>query len=76
MAHRVRYALTGELPDQMTGVVEADEIYIGGKPRKHVPQTVKPGVRPQDNQSCMIVKRLWFPWSNVVVTSTLATLSV
>jgi transposase-like protein len=48
MAHRIRYALTGELPEPMNGVVEADETYIGGKPRKHVPQTVKPGVRPQD----------------------------
>lgn len=48
MAHRIRYALTGELPEQLNGVVEADETYIGGKPRKHVPQTVKPGVRPQD----------------------------
>lgn len=25
MAHRIRYAMTGELPEQMTGVVEADE---------------------------------------------------
>jgi transposase-like protein len=48
MAHRIRYALTGELPERMSGVIELDETYIGGKPRKHVPQTVKPGERPQD----------------------------
>ena len=33
MAHRIRYALTGELPEQINGVIEADETYIGGKRR-------------------------------------------
>src|SRR5437588_595519 len=36
MAHRIRYAMTGELPEKMTGIVEADETYVGGKARnKH-----------------------------------------
>jgi transposase-like protein len=48
MAHRIRYALTGELPEQMTGVVEADETYIGGRRRKHQTWAVKPGNRPHD----------------------------
>jgi hypothetical protein len=48
MAHRIRYALTGELPEQMSGVVEADETRIGGKPRKHSPHATKPGQRKQD----------------------------
>src|SRR5712691_341817 len=33
MAHRIRYAMTGELPEKMSGIVEADEAYIGGKQR-------------------------------------------
>ena len=49
MAHRIRYAMTGELPEKMTGVVEADETYIGGKPRISVRRAVKPGVRAQDH---------------------------
>lgn len=36
MAHRIRHAMSGETlpPDKMKGVVEADETYVGGKPRK------------------------------------------
>src|SRR3989449_1340808 len=48
MAHRIRYAMTGELPEKMSGIIEADETYIGGKRRHHQPQAVKPGVRAQD----------------------------
>ena len=48
MAHRIRYALTGELPEQLNGVLEADETYIGGKPRKHIPHATKAGERPKD----------------------------
>src|ERR1051326_3199527 len=49
MAHRIRYAMTGELPEKMTGVVEADETYIGGRRRKrgtHPP--AKGGKRTMD----------------------------
>lgn len=49
MAHRIRYALTGELPEPMGGVVEVDETYIGGRRRRHVSPTVKPGQRAQDH---------------------------
>jgi transposase-like protein len=48
MAHRIRYAMTGELPEKMNGVVEADETYIGGRRRRKQTQSVKPGVRAQD----------------------------
>lgn len=51
MAHRIRYALTGELPEQMNGVVEIDESYIGGKPRARTRTTVKPGERMPDYPS-------------------------
>src|SRR5438552_11338329 len=48
MAHRIRYAMTGELPEKLTGVIEADEAYIGGKRRNKHKVAVKPGVRQQD----------------------------
>jgi len=56
MAHRIRYAMTGELPDKMNGIVEADETYIGGKAKnkhKHLRGTlaVKPGQRAQDRKA-------------------------
>jgi len=48
MAHRIRYAMTGELPEKMNGIVEADETFIGGKRRNKHRQALKPGVRAQD----------------------------
>lgn len=48
MAHRIRYAMTGELPEQMTGIIEADETYVGGRRRKHQTYAVKPGKRAED----------------------------
>src|SRR5438477_7813620 len=53
MAHRIRYALTGEMPEKMSGIVEADETYIGGKAKnkhkqEHHSHAVKPGERAQD----------------------------
>src|SRR5260370_33700100 len=50
MAHRIRYAMTGELPEQMTGVIEADECYIGGGPREEKPTTKNPRHRAADPQ--------------------------
>lgn len=49
MAHRIRYAMTGELPEKMTGTIEADETYIGGKARNKVHRAVKAGQRAQDH---------------------------
>jgi transposase-like protein len=35
MAHRVRYAMQQpELKNKLTGIIEVDETYVGGKPRK------------------------------------------
>src|SRR6266478_5654543 len=48
MAHRIRYAMTGELPEKMTGIIEADETYVGGRRRRHQPRTKTPGQRDQD----------------------------
>lgn len=48
MAHRIRYAMTGELPEKMTGIIEADETYIGGRRRFKQTHATKPGQREPD----------------------------
>jgi transposase-like protein len=49
MAHRIRYTMTQEpLSSKLSGVIEIDETYVGGKRRKHQSGQVKPGVRAQD----------------------------
>jgi transposase-like protein len=51
MVHRLRYAATQDpLAAQLTGTIEVDETYIGGKRRlaKRVPHASKPGERDQD----------------------------
>ena len=48
MAHRIRWALTQEpIKEALTGIVEVDETYIGGKLRVG-PYSTKPGQRPRD----------------------------
>ena len=49
MAHRIRYAMTGELPEKMTGVVEADSTFIGGKLRNKTSTVRKMAGRDQDH---------------------------
>lgn len=54
MIHRLRYAATQDpMAAQLTGTVEVDESYIGGKRRlsKRVSRTIKPGKRQQDSPS-------------------------
>lgn len=41
MAHRIREAMTDKVRPLLTGTVEADESYIGGKPRGHYAQRGK-----------------------------------
>src|ERR1700733_4301779 len=49
MVHRLRYATTQDpLASKLAGVVEVDETYIGGRRRKKISRTVKPGVRAVD----------------------------
>jgi transposase-like protein len=48
MAHRIRYAMTQEpLSSKLTGIIEVDETYVGGKIRTGS-QAKKPGERPKD----------------------------
>ena len=35
MCHRVRWAMTDKNPTPLTGTIEVDETYVGGKPRGH-----------------------------------------
>ena len=52
MAHRIRYAMAQEpLSSKLTGIVEVDETYVGGKRRNIIPHAVKPGVRAVDRPS-------------------------
>ena len=54
MAHRIRYGMSQEpLASQLTGVVEADETYVGGKRRRsqYIPLAIKAGERGVDRPS-------------------------
>jgi transposase-like protein len=54
MVHRIRYATTQDpLASQLSGIVEVDESYIGGRRRlaKRVHHVTKLGERPQDHPS-------------------------
>jgi transposase-like protein len=52
MAHRIRYTMSQEpLSLKLSGVIEVDETYIGGKKREKQSYAVKPGQRPQDIRS-------------------------
>jgi len=66
MAHRIRYAMTGELPEKMNGIVECDEAYIGGraknkhKQNRNMAYAVKPGQRTQDRPAPHAGKEIVF----------------
>lgn len=52
MTHRIRWAMRQEGPQEpLSGIVEADETYVGGKSSAHVSHAVKPGERPKDHPS-------------------------
>jgi transposase-like protein len=52
MAHRIRYTMSQEpLSPKLTGIIEIDETYVGGKVRIHTPTAVRPGVRAKDRPS-------------------------
>jgi transposase-like protein len=41
MCHRIRWAMTDKNPTPLTGVIEADETYVGGKVRGHREHRIK-----------------------------------
>ncbi len=52
MAHRIRYAMSQEpLSSKLTGTIEIDETYVGGKRRLPQSTQVKPGQRSNDRIS-------------------------
>lgn len=52
MAHRIRYTMSQEpLSSKLSGVIEVDETYVGGKKRVRQSYAVKPGQRAQDTKS-------------------------
>lgn len=52
MAHRIRYAMSQEpLSSKLTGIIEIDETYVGGKRRHPQSTQVKPGQRMNDRIS-------------------------
>lgn len=60
LAHRIRYAMTGEPPKKMQGIVECDETYIGGKRRRHQSHAIKQGERKQDQPGPVADKQAVF----------------
>lgn len=61
MAHRIRYTMSQEpLSSKLSGVIEIDEAYIGGRRRNSTPLATKPGERPKDRLSPFAGKQAVF----------------
>lgn len=70
MVHRLRFASTQDpLAAQLTGTVEVDETYIGGKrtskARKRISRTVKPGERARDQLAPTDGNKRFSQWFSV-----------
>ena len=48
MAHRIRHAMSDAPTEKMTGIIEADETYVGGRRRYRTPYINKFGERAKD----------------------------
>jgi transposase-like protein len=58
MAHRIRFAMSQEpLAKLLRGVIEADETYVGGKPRKRNGQPAKRGRGTSKTPVMVLVER-------------------
>ncbi len=55
MAHRIRYAMTeGPLADKLSGIIEADETYVGGKPRYKAASRQEAAKQRMDNKTAVV----------------------
>lgn len=50
LMHRIRFAMASETSPKLCGIVEADETYVGGKPRKCAPAWDRKGHRIHRNK--------------------------
>lgn len=55
MCHRIRWAMTDKHPTKLSGTIEADETYVGGKPRGH---------RKHRSASMDMSERISAAWAN------------
>lgn len=54
MVHRIRWAMTDKNPTPMVGVIEADETYVGGKPRGP-----RRGIESRGRTHASLIKEAW-----------------
>ncbi len=57
MMHRIRWAMADETIAGLTGIVEADETYVGGKPRKRSGKKYKHGRGTSKTPVSLVVQR-------------------
>jgi transposase-like protein len=57
MCHRIRYAMTDKNPTRLKGTIEADETYIGGKPRGHLKQRISKHSTMSERKSAAWAKK-------------------
>jgi transposase-like protein len=59
MMHRIRFAMADDhsVPEPLTGTVEVDETYVGGKPRQRSPENRKKGRYDNKSPVVAIVQR-------------------
>jgi len=55
MCHRIRWAMTDKNPDLLSGTIEADETFVGGKPRGH---------RSHRSATLSMSERITAAWAN------------
>jgi len=58
MVHRIRWAMSEKNPTLLTGTIEADETYVGGKPRGHHLHRGKAATKSQIHKEAMARKTI------------------
>jgi transposase-like protein len=54
LCHRIRSAMTEAVPTKLSGIVEADETYVGGKPRNRAHSKREAAQRRMDNKTVVL----------------------